>query len=355
MGPSIVDGDFVLVRDTDKCSEAQWRQVSHVYEGRVWYKRNDGLPGFAGAIEELCDKCRILKHIPHATCSLSDVFMYHAPSVSARMYRERLLRRYDRRRWWLYIPRPNENVDKEGCVCPYLHRSRINLKSIQGNPQQRRPSFTWLVTLRTHFDKLVSDELCFHVTYLPNQMLHGVHSCDLASVKVTIEWEINPCNGFVRISYRRNGDVHHRHAHGRIVCNDMLEEHLKHMDMVRQSVHDELDRTFCIDRQLEHFYALFTAHARAASVAIAASCWAAEASHKAAEAFQQVVTITKLASSRKSTMSKTCQPCEEVVSENAGDERDVVSKNDQSCEEMVVPVNAGDEGVEHDDTFLCHV
>ena len=157
------DADYILV--CDGCHalspHPQWRQVSHVYEQRVWYNRNDGLPGFAGAREEPCSRGDIKAHIPGGKRSLSEMLMYHAPVVCRQVYGTSMLRKQKAVNWWLYIPKPNATVDTNGSVCPYIHRAWVQLTPLSKNCPANRPNVVWTMTLKTHFESATCDEICF--------------------------------------------------------------------------------------------------------------------------------------------------------------------------------------------------
>lgn len=280
MRPGLRDGDLVLVCDKRHSTlvDAQWRQVSHIYNSRVWYKRNDGLPGFAGSREESCCCSQIQRHVSGTTRSLTDVLLYNAPAVCKRLYGRPLLVAPTEHRWWLYIPKCNEEVDGDGGVCPYIHRAWTELKPIFDSRRaaKTRLGMAWLVTMRTHFEAASADEICFRVHYLPNHLLRGVHVCELAGIRVTIEWEIHPCNGFVRIAYKRDGEANWRRAFGRIVCNTLVDENLRHMALDEGERRLGVEREYRIERLLEGGRCVAAAAATAARVAMEAMTMASE-------------------------------------------------------------------------------
>jgi hypothetical protein len=131
-----------------------------------------------------------------------------------------------------------------------------------------------MVTLRTYFDSSSTDELCFHVHYLPNHMMRGVHVCEVASIQMVIDWEIHPASGFVRFTYHRHGDTQSHQAYGRIVCNDVVPAHLDHMTLVQSERHRSVQHAYRIERLFEGVRCSAAAGAQAAAAAAAAAATA---------------------------------------------------------------------------------
>ena len=158
---NIRDGDYVLVALGKR--GPQWHQVTHCYEGNLWFTCGDNMYGTGGSTDEnVCLTSDVIRSVRHVGHSLSEVLMYNQPDSGVGVYGGNMFVAND---MWLHLPRNSHSERGIGDMCSYLHRSWFSL-SRAGSTKPRCPPLHWKVTL--HPEKHTCDamgEVTFMLSY----------------------------------------------------------------------------------------------------------------------------------------------------------------------------------------------